>query len=98
MLCCDFSKSPRHQIESLVPTGLAEPVALTDQRRSQTIRIIDIVPTEFAFDAGGDSVRGAIRGLDLQDVAILGPHIKTATDSAIRAHGFRPAYARFAHG
>src|ERR1700676_4929185 len=83
MLRLDFSKFARHEIESFVPTGLAEPFALADQRRREAIRVIDIVPSKFAFDAGGDSVRGAVRWLDLQDVAVLGPDIEGIFQSAI---------------
>ncbi len=93
----NLSEFTCHQIESLVPTGLAEPVALTDQRCGQTIRIIDIVPTELAFDAGGDPVRRPIRRFHLKDVAVLGPYIEAATHAAIRAHGFGAADARLPH-
>src|ERR1700675_4381044 len=98
MLRLDFSKFARHEIESFVPTGLAEPFPLADQRRREAIRVIDIVPTKFAFDAGGDSVRGTVRWLDLQDVAVLGPDVEAAAYSAIRAHGLGAADARLAHG
>src|SRR4029077_9866336 len=98
MLRLDFSKSASHQIESLVPTGLAETVALANQRRGEAVRIVDVVPPKFALDAGGDSVCGAIRRLDFQDVAVLGPDIEAASDSAIRAHGLGAADARLAPG
>src|SRR4029077_18108209 len=98
MLRLDFSKSASHQIESLVPTGLAETVALANQRRGQAVRIVHVVPSKLALDAGGDSVCGAIRRLDFQDVAVLGPDIEAASDSAIRAHGLGAADTRFAHG
>ena len=98
VLRLDFGKFARHQVESLVPTGLAELVALANQRLRQAVRIVDVVPSKLSFDASGDSVCGAFRRLDLQDMTVLGPDIEAATDSAICAHGLGAADARLAHG
>src|ERR1700733_9868540 len=97
MLRFDFRESARDQIEGLIPTGLAKLVAFTDQRRGQTVRVVHVIPSELSLDAGGDSVRGAVRWLDLQDVAVLGPNIEAAADSAIGAHGLGAPDALFAH-
>src|SRR5207245_5134675 len=97
MLPFDLVEFARHQVEGLVPTGFAEPVTQANQRLGQTVRIVDIVPSELPFDAGGDSVRGALGRLDFQDMAVFGPDVEAATDSTIRAHGLRAADEGLAH-
>jgi hypothetical protein len=90
------AKACRDKVQRLIPAGLAETVALANQRR-EPVPAIDEVPCEFAFDAGGDAVRRAIGGLDLQYVAVFCPDIEAAADTAIRAHRLGAADARLAH-
>ena len=98
--CCALisRESAGDQVESLVPAGFAETVALADQRLGEAIRLVDEIPGELAFDAGGDAVGGAFGRLDFQDVAVLGPDIEAASDAAIGADGLGAPDARFAHG
>ena len=48
---------------------------------------VDVSPGELALDAGGDAVGGAVRGLDLEDVAVACPDVEAAADGAVGADG-----------
>jgi len=61
-----------------------KPVSVADERRRQAVGAVDIVPGELALHAGGDPVRRTVRGLDLQNVAVLGPDVEAAADAAVR--------------
>src|SRR5437879_6503983 len=72
-------------------------IALANEWRRQAVGTVDVVPGELALHAGGDPVRRTVRGLDLQNVAVLRPHVEAAADAAIRADRLRAADARLAH-
>ena len=54
-------------------------------------------PAELALDAGGDAIGRALGRLHFQNVAVFGPDIEAAADSAVRADGLGSLDARLAH-
>ena len=83
--------------EGFFPGGFDELVALADEGDGEAVVGVDVVPGELAFDAGGDAVGGAGAGLDFEDVAVAGPDVEAAADSAIGADGFGFLDAELAH-
>ncbi len=97
ILLFDLRKARRYKVQRLIPAGLTEAIALADQRRGESVLAVGEVPRELALDAGGNAVRRAICRLDLQNVAIFRPDIEAAAHTAICAHRFGAADARFTH-
>ncbi len=84
-------------VEGFVPGDLAERLAVAEEGLGEAVNGVDVTPGELAFDAGGDAVGGAVHGLDLEDVAVLGPDVEGAAYGAVGADGFGAFGALLAH-
>ena len=56
-----------------------------------------MVPGKLPFDTGGDPIYRSFQRLDLKNVSILGPNVKTATNATVGANRLGAANARLAH-
>src|SRR6202045_599046 len=89
----DLREFSRHQVEGLVPGGLAKYAIFTNQRLGQPVRAVYIVPGKFSFHARRDSVRRAFQRFHLENLAVLCPDVEATPDSAIGTDGLRAADA-----
>ena len=72
VLVDDLLELVRHQVQGLVPGGLAELAVLLDQGRGQAFRGVDEVVAEAALHAEAPLVgRGALHAGHLDDLAVL---------------------------
>ncbi len=97
VLLLDLGEFLLNEVEGFVPGDLDEGVALAEERGDEAVVGVDVSPGELALDAGGDSVGGAVGGLDLEDVAVAGPDLEAAADGAVGADGLGALDAGVAH-
>ncbi len=97
MVCSDLLELFLDDVEGFVPGDLAEGLAVAKERLGEAVGGVDVAPGELTFDAGGDTVGGAVHRLDFEDVAIFSPDVEAAAYCAVGANSLGALDVLVAH-